>query len=142
MGCSDFSRLKNQVYVGIHSVSPIHNYHPYFHCSDDFGTIFTISTMRLPIDKSKNLERYNYIKEELKEVIHQNIIRYIHKEISINIPKDKREQIIKDYLKTAYNICDNFFEEQSKEEINNNKDKLVNVGNINEYQKKLGKMIK
>lgn len=138
----EFSRLQGQVYVGIHSVSPIRNNDPYFHWSDDFGSIFTIEVMRLPIDLAKNLDCYNHRKKAYTGAMYQNVIRYIEEEISNVIPKENRNQIISNYLKTAYNIGDYYFEEKYNEEANNNKGKIVDVENSNIYQKKLGKLIK
>lgn len=132
----EFSRLKDQVYVGIHNVSS----NPYW--IDDPGTKFTICTMKLSINDAKNLDCYNYRKNIHTGAINKDTIRYIQEEISNTTPEEEKKQLVKDYLKTAYNISDYYFEEEYKEELNNNKGNMVDAGNIDCYQKKLGKLVK
>lgn len=131
----EYSRIKDYVYVGNHSVSPIRDSSPYSNWNDDCGKMFTISAMKLPFDKSKSLDYYNSKREEYMCYLSRNEIRYIQEKISSNISEAEEYQIIKDYLRTAYNIGDYYFLEDYKEEINSNKGKIVDVGNINVYQK-------
>lgn len=136
----EFSRLEDQVYVGMRDIPLVRNNHPY--CGDDIGNMFTINAMKLPILKAKNLSYYNNQKNEYIDKIDQDVISYIQEEVSKDISREKRREIIEEYLKTAYNISDYYFEEDYKEETNNNESKIVDVGIINEYQRKFGKWIK
>ncbi len=135
----DFSRENGKVYVGIYEANPIISNHPYFHYDEDFGTLFTIETMKLPIDMAKNTDYYYKTKNFFPL---SPMTRYIKEEIYSDIPKEERKNIINDYLKTAYDISDTYFTEEFKEEFNNNKGYIVDIGDFNSYQKKLGKLIK
>lgn len=140
----DFSRLKNEeyaeVYIGLHNLSPICSKHPYDKASEDFGSKVTISVMRAPIFMAKTYDYYNNVTKTYKYI--RGIIKDIEEEISSTIPKEKRIQKVKEYLQTAQDICDWYFEENCMEKTNNNSGKIVDVGNIEEYPKKLGKIIK
>lgn len=137
----EFSRVKDQVYVGKSDIYLSGDNHPYSHWNDGFDTMFTLKTMKLPVDQVKDLSCYNYRKDFYIGMINQDVIRYIEEKISSTVPPYQRREMIEIYLKTAYNISDYYFEEEYKEEVNNNEGKIVDVGVINEYQKTLGKWI-
>ncbi len=138
----EFSRLKEQVFVGIHHVDPIRYNHPYFHWDEDFGDMFTIPTIRIPISKAYNLKYYNYMKNEYINLFDQNVFRYIQEKIESTHTPEERKQIIKEYIKTAYNVSDFYFEESFKKETNSNNGTIVDDINFEDYQRKLGKVKK
>lgn len=134
----EFSRLNDNVYVGIHRIDSKHDYNPYFHWSEDFGNKFICSTIRIPINKAYDLEYYNYIMNMYSNWLEQNIIMYISSDIQSGYSQEERNQYIKDCIKSAYNISDLYFGESYKEENNSNNGIKVDLGNLSDYQKKKG----
>ena len=138
----EFSRLKDWAYVGLHTKSGIVDNYPYSHWSDDNGTLFTLSNMIMPIGRAQDLICYELRKKFYLRGGYQDVVKFINEEIENTVPIENRDQIIKSYIKKAYNIADDCFEENCQEELNNNYGNVVEVGNIKEYTRKLGRLVK
>lgn len=137
----EFSRLDNQVYVGIYDITFIYDSNLYFNWNDDFKVRFNVPVMKLSIDDIKDVDYYNYIKNIDDGFINEDMIRYIKKDISSNVPHEKRKKMLQDYLRTSYNVGDCYFGENCFEKVNNNTGKIVDIKDISGYQKKIGKIV-
>lgn len=134
-----FSREKSRVYVGLHKVKPIISNSPYAHWSDDNGWAFNVSFIKALIEQAQNLEHYNFILQMLSDMMYQKEISYIREDISPEVPLEDREEMIKSYISTAYDLSDNwyFYSELYHEKYNNNDGKIVDPGNLDEYERKV-----
>lgn len=142
----EFSRNKDIVYVGIHEVSPYSDPYKQNRNFDMFQTeLFRIKTLEMNKKYVYDLERYKKLINLYKtniyfdEPIYENSrLRIIEEQFGFGLRQKERKLEIKSFIEAPYELSDYYFDEPYRYEyIDNN----VDVGNLNDYKKVLGKKL-